>query len=180
MASAEEAIGNITTSKHAAAVLDWALNFASVSETYQVHSWMILLGILRHENCTAAKVLKDLGLEDLYGAWHEVLWALRVSDGMEPKPFTPEIDLADRAYWVLVGSTNFAAFNGREKVQSEDLLMALAAGGVLVGLFPDLPLSFSNVRKAVEKHAGGKYLLPDDDEEVVEAEALSSSDDVGL
>lgn len=31
------------------------------------------------------QVLKELGLDDLYGAWHEVLWATRVSDGLERK-----------------------------------------------------------------------------------------------
>lgn len=34
-------------------------------------------------------------------------------------------------------------------MQSEDLLLALAAGGVLDGLFPDLDLSFPKVRAAL-------------------------------
>jgi hypothetical protein len=77
----------------------------------------------------------------------------------------PEIGFADRAYRVLTGASNFAAWGGRKKVQSEDLLLALAAGQVLDGLFPDLKLRFGRVRRAVEQQAGGKYVLPDDDED---------------
>jgi hypothetical protein len=59
-------------STYAAAIIKYAIELARASETYQVHSWMILLGILKYEKCTAAQVLQKLGVEDLYGAWHEV------------------------------------------------------------------------------------------------------------
>jgi hypothetical protein len=44
--------------------------------------------------------------------------------------------------------------------------MALAAAGVLTGLFPDLKLGFDKVRKAAAKH-GCHYSLPDDTPEKV-------------
>lgn len=62
---------------------------------------------------------------------------------------------------VVLGAGNFASWGGRSKVQSEDLVMALAAGNVLSGLFPDLNISFDKVRRAAAKH-GHKYALPDD------------------
>ena len=71
---------------------------------------------------------------------------------------------ADRALRILLGATNFAKWGGRSKVQSEDLLMALAAGNVLSGLFPDLKLSLVHVRKAASQH-GCNYVLPDDTDE---------------
>jgi ATP-dependent Clp protease ATP-binding subunit ClpA len=143
------------------AVLQYALNFAQVSETYETHSWMLLLGLLKQEDCRAAKILKGLGLEDIYGAWNEVLWALYVSNGLEPRSFTSDLAFSDRALRVLVGTVNFAKWGGRNKVQTEDLLMALAAGGVLTGIFPDLRMSVESVRKAAAKE-GCRYVLPDD------------------
>jgi hypothetical protein len=200
-------------STYAASIIHYAIELARASETYEVHSWMILLGVLKHEQCTAAKVLRSLGVDDLYGAWHEVgrsalsrltalcvhwspqpdlgdhaimpfsfstaqvLWALHVCDGLKPRPFIPEIGFAERAYWILTGASNFAAWNMRSKIQSEDLLLALSAGNVLNGLFPDLGLSFPHVRNAVEKQTGGHYVLPDDqeEEETDEAEDADSS-----
>lgn len=156
-------------------IVSYTLEFCRASQTYQVHSWMIVLAILKNENCTAAKVLKEMGLEDLYGAWHEVLWALNSVDGLQPKAFQPEITFADRAYRVIHAAARFAHWNGRKKVQSEDILLALAAGAVLDGLFPDLNLTFVRVRKAVEKHTGGRYTLPEDDGEAL---AIKSEDEV--
>ena len=75
---------------------------------------------------------------------------------------------------MLLGCTSFAGWGGRSKVQSEDLLMALAAGGVLAGLFPDLKLSFEHVRKAAAKH-GCNYALPDDTPET-QAEVKAEDD----
>jgi len=144
--------------------ITYAMNLARTAETYSVHPWFLLLGLLRQEDCTACKVLKSLGLEDLYGAWHEVLWALRVSDGLERKPFMPEISFTDRAYKVLKAAVRFAHWGGRKKVQSEDLLLALAASSTLDGIFPDLNLNFGHVRAGVERIAGGRYFLPDDEE----------------
>jgi len=175
--AASTVMEDIEVSTPARLIINYALEFCKASETYQVHSWMVLLGILKYENSTAAKVLKSMGLDDLYGAWHEVLWALNACDGLEPKAFQPEITFADRAYRVVVASTNFASWNGRTKVQSEDLLMALAAGNVLDGLFPDLNLSFARVRKAVEKQTGSKYALPDDSEEDGAAVTKSGDED---
>jgi hypothetical protein len=161
-ASAASALGDVQASQATTAIINYALEFARVSETYEVNSWMLLLGILRFESSTAAKSLRALGLDDMYGAWHEVLWAMNSVSALEPRTFVPEIGFADRAYHVLVGACRFAHWGGRSKVQSEDLLMALAAGGVLDGIFPDLKLSFARVRAAVEKQAGGVYVLPDD------------------
>jgi hypothetical protein len=161
-------------SRAAGSILQYALNFAQLSETYEAHSWMILLGLLKQEDCRAAKILKDMGLSDLYGAWHEVLWALHVSDGLEPRAFTSNLHFGDRAGLILSGSQNFAIWGGRMKVQSEDILMALAAGHVLTGLFPDLNLTLENVRRAAAKH-GCRYLIPDEGPEklpVVEEDFL--------
>lgn len=162
--TAEQVLEHMEVSTAVAQIINYTLEFTRASETYEVHSWMLLLGILKHEQCTAAKVLKSMGLDDLYGAWHEVLWALNACDGLQPKAFQAEISFADRAYRVLLSAMDFALWNGRKKVQSEDLLLALAAGLVLDGLFPDLKLTFPKVRKAVEKHTGGRYVLPDDEE----------------
>jgi len=48
-----------------------------------------------------------------------VLWALRVSDGLERKPFMPEISFTDRAYKVLKAAVRFAHWGGRKKVRFE-------------------------------------------------------------
>lgn len=169
---------DLQVSKAAGSIIRYALEFARASETYEVNSWMLLLGILKQENSTAAKTLKAMGLDDLYGAWHEVLWALNVCDALEARPPVPEISFADRAYRVLVGAGRFAQWGGRTKVQSEDLLMALAAGAVLEGLFPDLNPTFDRVRKAVQKEAGGVYILPDDGEEKpISQVSIDSEDD---
>lgn len=163
--TAEEVINDLDVSKRATDILNYALNFSRVSETYEVHSWMLLLGILKYEDSNAAKSLVSLGLDDLYGAWHEVLWALNVSDGLEATPYVPELRFADCAFKVMRGAVNFAEWAGRKKVQSEDILMALAAANVLQGLFPDLSLSFNSVRAAIEKQTGARYVLPDDKDE---------------
>ena len=65
-------LGDLEVSKAASSIIQYAINFARVSETYETHSWMLLLGLLKHEDCRAAKILKDMGLDDLYGAWNEV------------------------------------------------------------------------------------------------------------
>ncbi|KAJ9516304.1 hypothetical protein V8C86DRAFT_2475799 [Haematococcus lacustris] len=154
---------DLGVSLYAGSVMQYAMDLAEASRTYTVHSWMLLLGILKYEDCTAAKVLKSMGLDDLRGAWHEVLWALHACDGLQPRPWEPEITFAERAHKVLTGATNFAQFNGRAKVQSEDVLMALACAYVLEGLFPDIAPTFPRVREAVEKFTGGRYSLPDED-----------------
>ncbi|GLC37444.1 ATP-dependent Clp protease ATP-binding subunit clpt4, chloroplastic [Pleodorina starrii] len=172
---------DVGVSDAADAIIRYAINFARASETYEVHSWMVLMGILKFESSTAAQILKKLGLEDLYGAWHEVLWALHVCDGLQPRGFSTEISFADRAFKVVTAASDFAAWHGKDKMYSEDILMALAAGGVLEGLFPDLNLSFERVRKAVEKQAGRRYLLPDEKpEEAGERGPLKSEDDVSF
>lgn len=103
------------------------------------------------------------------------MWALSASNGLEPRAFIPEVSFADRSFRVLIGATNFASWGGRSKVQSEDLLMALAAAGVLTGLFPDLKLGFDKVRKAAAKH-GCHYNLPDDTPEKVAAVKADDAD----
>mmetsp|Transcript_5422 Transcript_5422/g.11984 ORF Transcript_5422/g.11984 Transcript_5422/m.11984 type:complete len:259 (+) Transcript_5422:36-812(+) len=155
---------DLDVSKAATSIIQYAINLARVSETYEVHSWMLLLGLLKHETSTGAKILQDLGLTDLYGAWHEVLWALHSCDGLESRAYTPEICFATRAFRIMRGASNFAQWAGRSKVQSEDILMALAAANVLNGLFPDLSLTFAHVRKAAAKR-GCRYNLPDDTKE---------------
>ena len=72
---------DVQISKAATAIISYSINFARVSETFEVHSWMLLLGLLKQEDCRAAKILKDLGLDDLYGAWNEVRMALRHKHG---------------------------------------------------------------------------------------------------
>jgi ATP-dependent Clp protease ATP-binding subunit ClpA len=109
-------------------ILLYAMQLAWTSETYEVHSWMVLLGILRKENSAAAQILSQLGVEDLYGAWHEVLWALNASDGLKARAFTPKLRFAYRARKIVDGSLTFASFAGRDVVKSEDMLLALAAG----------------------------------------------------
>lgn len=171
-AAADQATANMVEdmeySKAASGILQYALNLALTSETYEAHTWMIVLGLLKQEDCRAAAILKDLGLVDLYGAWNEVLWALNVSNGLEPRAYTPDVSFAPSAVSIITGSQNFATWAGRTKVQSEDILLALAAGHVLTGLFPDLGLTFDAVRQSAAKH-GGKYKLPDDTAEEVAA-----------
>ncbi|KAI8476795.1 MAG: hypothetical protein J3K34DRAFT_400486 [Monoraphidium minutum] len=139
------------------------MQLAWTGETYEVHAWMLLLGILKEEGCAAADALRGLGLTDLYGAWHEVLWALNAANGLEPRAFTDKLAWAPGAYKVMNGAVRFAGWAGRDKVASQDILMALAAAGSLEGLFPDLELDFDNVRRAVAAAAGDKYRLPDED-----------------
>jgi hypothetical protein len=172
--SEASALGDVEVSKSVTGVISYALNLARVSETYEAHSWMLLLGLLKHERCRAALILKAAGLTDLYGAWHEVLWALNASNGLQPRAFTNDVRFSDRALRIVVAASNFATWAGRSKVQSEDVLMALAAGNVLTGVFPDLDLTFPQVRKWCAKH-GVSYSLPDDTpgkREEVEKEAL--------
>lgn len=166
-ATASAASDDIEFSTAASEIVQYALNFALVAETYEAHSWMLLLGMLKNERCRAAQILQHLGLTDLYGAWNEVLWALNASSGLEPRAYSPSVKFADRASRIITGSQNFAAWAGRSKVQSEDILMALAAGQVLQGLFPDLGLTFENVRLAVAK-AGCTYKLPEEGEQEVQ------------
>ncbi|KXZ43371.1 hypothetical protein GPECTOR_92g594 [Gonium pectorale] len=175
-----EVDNEVGVSDAADSIIRYAINLARASETYEVHSWMVLLGILKYENCAAAQILKKLGLEDLYGAWNEVLWALHVCDGLQPRSFTTDIKFADLAFKVVTSASNFALWHGKDKMYSEDLLMALAAGGVLDGLFPDLNLGFDRVRKAVEKHSGRRYVMPDESEAEGERGPLKSEDDVSF
>lgn len=162
----------------ASSIIQYAINLARTSETFEIHSWMLLLGVLKYESCTAAKVLQSLGLEDLYGAWHEVLWALNACDGLRPRAFALEIKFADRAFKITTAASDFAAWHGKDTVYSEDLLMAMAAGGVLDGLFPDLNLSFDRVRKAVEKRTGRAYELPGEEDADGKLAVLRSEDQI--
>lgn len=171
--SVDEDAGPAAIGADAVAIFEYALQLAWTAETYEVHTWMLLLGILRSEDCVAARALKAAGLEDLYAAWHEVLWALNVSDGLEPRAFTPRLRWAPGARAVADGAVRFAGWAGREKVASQDVLMAVAAAGCLDDLFPDLNLRFEAVRRAVQKEAGERYRLPDDD---AAAEALAGDD----
>eukprot|EP00775_Hariotina_reticulata_P007637 gene7637-7839_t len=127
--------------------------------------------MLKKEDCIACQILQELGLDDLYGAWHEVLWALNVSDGLQPRAFTPYVNWGERASLIVQGSVRFGMWAGRDKVASEDLLMAFAASDVLSSLFPDVDLSLDRVKRAVEKRTGAKYNLPG-----YEESALSSQD----
>lgn len=150
-----------TLSSDVTNVLLYAMSLAWTAETFEVHSWMVLLGILRYENSAAAQILNQLGIQDLYGAWHEVLWALSTSDGLKATAFTPKLRFAYRARKIVDGSITFAKFANREVVKSEDLLLALAAGGVLEHLFPDVDLSFDTVKACIEQNTDAKYDLPD-------------------
>lgn len=70
--SQPEQIQELKYSAAVSNIVAYACNIAKASETYEVHAWMLLLGLLKEETCVAAVVLQDLGLDDLYGAWHEV------------------------------------------------------------------------------------------------------------
>eukprot|EP00878_Enallax_costatus_P010422 GHUV01010879.1.p1 GENE.GHUV01010879.1~~GHUV01010879.1.p1 ORF type:complete len:244 (+),score=56.17 GHUV01010879.1:522-1253(+) len=168
---AEEIVGPSALEPEVFEIVTYALKLAWTAETYNVHSWMVLLGLLKKESYTACQVLKDLGLEDLYGAWNEVLWALNAADGMEPRAFTPRIQWGERAALIVQGAVRFGMWAGRDKVATEDLLMAFAASDVLSSLFPDVDLSFDRVKHAVEKRTGVKYELPG-----YEGSALDSQD----
>lgn len=161
--SIEEDLGPSTLGPDAAQAIAYAMRLAWAGETYEVHAWMLLLGILKDEASAAAAALRRAGLEDLYGAWHEVLWALNVSDGLEPRAPKAGLSWAPGAYKILNGAVTFAGWAGRDKVGSQDLLMALAAAGSLGALFPDLDLGLDAVRRAVQKETGDRYKLPDDD-----------------
>lgn len=163
--SIDEVFGPSSMSTEVADVISYAVKLCMAGETYKVHSWMVLLGLLKQEECTACQVLQALGLEDLYGAWHEVLWALNVADGLNPRAYTPRLEWGARAYRVINGSIRFAGWAGRDRVASEDLLMACAADGMLGDLFPDLDLSLPRVKSTVEMATGCKYQLPDWEEE---------------
>jgi len=167
----DEVIGPQYMAPEVAEVLSYALKISWAAETFSIHSWMLLLGVLKNEQCLASQILKDLGLDDLYGAWHEVLWALNVSDGLEARAFTHKIQWGVRAYSILKGALRFATWAGRDKVQSQDLLLAFAASDVLSTLFPDVDLSFEKVKHAIEKRTGEKYQLPG-----YEESALTSQD----
>jgi ATP-dependent Clp protease ATP-binding subunit ClpA len=161
----------------AAAALSYAIKFAWTAETYEVHSWMLLLALLRDDKGVSAQALSDCGLADTYGAWHEVLWALNAAEGLQPRAFTARMHWARRARRVADGSLRFAAMAGRDKVCAHDLLLALAASeAVLPALFPDLDLSFERVRRAVEGRAGERYVTPE--ELAAGGGALESKDDI--
>jgi len=141
-------------------IVDYAIKFAFTAEVYEVHSWMLVLGLLKQEKCVAAGILKEQGLEDLYGAWNETLWALNACNGLEPRAFVPTVQFGERARKVLNGAIRFAGFQGREKVQTEDILLALAAAGVWEALFPDVDLSFDTLKAGVERWSREEYKLP--------------------
>lgn len=164
-------------SRLAADAIQYALNLARVSERYEVHTWMLVLGLLKQRESYACQVLQELGLEDLEGAWNEVLWALHVCDGLKPRPAQGEISFVDRAYKVIMASMKFAKWRGADKVESQDLLMALAAGQVLENLFPDLGLTFDKVQKAVEKKTGQVYNLPNRTAQAAQEDKLATPDD---
>lgn len=168
---AEEIVGPSALEPEVFEIITYALKLAWTAETYNVHSWMVLLGLLKKESYTACQVLKELGLDDLYGAWNEVLWALNAADGMEPRAFTPRIQWGERAALIVQGAVRFGMWAGREKVATEDLLMAFAASDVLSSLFPDVDLSLDRVKHAIEKRTGVKYDLPG-----YEGTALDSQD----
>jgi hypothetical protein len=161
LADAVEGVEPSSLSSDVTNILLYAMNLAWTAETYEVHSWMVLLGILRYENSTAAQLLGQLGLNDLYGAWHEVLWALNVSDGLRARAFTPKLRFAYLARKVVDGSVTFAQYAGRDVVKSEDMLLALSAAGVLEHLFPDVDMCFDTVKSCIEKNTDIKYDLPD-------------------
>lgn len=97
-------------------MVDYAIKFAFTSETYEVHSWMLVLGILKNESCVAAQILKELGIDDLYGAWNETLWALNACNGLDARAFTPTVQFGVRAAKVLEAAIVFAGHQEREKV----------------------------------------------------------------
>lgn len=167
---AEELVGPSALEPEVFEIITYALKLAWTAETYNVHSWMVLLGLLKKESYTACQILKELGIDDLYGAWNEVLWALNVSDGMEPRAFTPRIQWGERAALIVQGAVRFGMWAGREKVATEDLLMAFAASDVLSSLFPDVDLSFDRVKHAVEKRTGVKYELPGYESSVLDSQ----------
>ena len=162
-ASLDEDLGPSSLGADAAQIIAYALELAATAETYEVHAWMLLLGILKGEATPAAKALVALGVADAYAAWHEVLWALNVSNGLEPRAFTHKLAWAPGAYKVVNGAVRFAGWAGRDKVGSQDLLLALAAAGCLENLFPDLQMDFDNVRRAIGKASGDAYRLPNED-----------------
>lgn len=102
------------------------------------------------------------GIDDPYAAWHEVLWALNVSDGLAPRAFRARIDWSPGAHAALSAAVKFAGAAGRDKVTSIDIVLSLAAAGVLGHLFPDLDMSLPAVRRAAAQVAGEKYVLPGD------------------
>jgi ATP-dependent Clp protease ATP-binding subunit ClpA len=156
----DEVFGADRWSGEVADMLSYAIHLCITAQTYEVHAWMLLLALLRNEGCTASQVLRELGLDDIYGAWHEVLWALNVADGLRPRAFRPHLEWTPRAYRVVNGAVRFAAWAGRDTVVSEDLLLALAADGALADLFPDLDLGFDRVKRAAELTSGRQYDLP--------------------
>lgn len=167
----DELVGPSALEPEVFEIVTYALKLAWTSETYHVHSWMVLLGLLKKESYTACQVLQELGLDDLYGAWNEVLWALNVTDGLQPRAFTPRVSWGERASLIVQGAVRFGMWAGRERVATEDLLMAFAASNVLSALFPDVDLSFDRVKHAIEKRTGVKYNLPG-----YEGSALDSQD----
>jgi hypothetical protein len=116
-------------------------------------------------------VLRELGIDDIYGAWNEVLWALNVADGLTPRAFTAYLQWGERASLILQGAVRYGSWAGRDKVTTEDLLMAFAASDVLTSLFPDVDLNFDRVKRAVEKKTGVVYNMPG-----YEGAAMSSQD----
>jgi hypothetical protein len=153
LADAVEGVEPSSLSSDVTNILLYAMNLAWTAETYEVHSWMVLLGILRYENSTAAQLLGQLGLNDLY--------ALNVSDGLRARAFTPKLRFAYLARKVVDGSVTFAQYAGRDVVKSEDMLLALSAAGVLEHLFPDVDMCFDTVKSCIEKNTDIKYDLPD-------------------
>jgi hypothetical protein len=319
LSSVEELVGPDKLEAEVFEIVTYALKLAWTAETYYVHSWMLLLGLLKNEKCTACQVragvcvcgwveggggnmralpamcvhsqavlgpaqqwckscarcsfnaahrrashtrpctparrrhpplhqvLRELGLDDLYGAWNEVLWALNVADGLTPRAFAPRMTWGERASAILQvcgagcgwrgvvrcavwcgvlcgavccvvcgmcvrahnrlvcqqvgahhlpnqppsappsavracvhhaqGAVRYGGWAGRDRVTSADLLMAVAASGVLGMLFPDVDLSFERVRKAVERASGAKYVIPGlDDGPDTEGSVLTSQD----
>ncbi|GBF89735.1 hypothetical protein Rsub_02905 [Raphidocelis subcapitata] len=174
--SIEEDAGPSSLGPDAAQAVAYAMQLAWTAETYEVHPWMLLLALLKDESGPAARALGRAGLEDPYAAWHEVLWALNVSDGLLPRAFTARLDWAPGAYKIMDGAIRFAGWAGRDRVGAQDILLALAAAGTLESLFPDLSLDFQSVRRAVQKETGDAYTLPKEDP----AEAAMQSQDLFL
>jgi hypothetical protein len=162
-ASLDEDAGPSALGPDAARAVAYAAQLAWTAETYEVHPWMLLLALMRDETCAGAAALQRLGLNDLYGAWHEVLWALNVSNGLEPRAFAYKLDWSPGAYRVLTGAARFAGWAGRDAVGTQDILMATAAAGTIGNLFPDVGADFDAVRRAVGEATGDRYRLPGED-----------------
>jgi hypothetical protein len=150
-------LAEVKLAPRAKKVTDIAVRFAFSSQTYEVHTWHLVMGLLQVKEGLTADILRNAGLNDLEEAFLEVLYCLKMSDALEPKAFHHDVAFTNKAVYVLEHAGWIARCLGHPQIDAEHILASLAFYEVFKDLFPDVDLSEEVVWKAIDQawHAQG-------------------------